>query len=228
MKRMIFTVALAATAFSLYRCAGIAPQESKYHGIIAAALARQMEDANPLCKDLFLVPEFPHVAGLARPGGGLAFIGAGTVTEEAPPRPEDPFTLKWADLVRVGLVSESAHYDLELRQDGFSYELTEKGRRLYATRTLKDGTTQARFCLGRPALKEIQAIAKPSYSVGGLEVQARYVLEVRPVPAELYDGTAAALGLQVPTRALSGEVLYGPIDGVFTLERGTDKVLSIE
>lgn len=233
-KRMIFAGAMAATAFTLYHCAGLAPAESKYRGIIAGAIAQQMEVANPLCKDLSQVPGFPHVAGLARPAGGLGFVGSGggvvypQADPSAPPRPEDPFTLKWADLVRVGLVYEFPHYDLALRQDGFRYELTDKGRRLYAPRTLKDGSAQARFCLGRPSLREIQSIAKPGYSVAGLDVRARYVLEVKPVPLELYDGTAEALGLDVPRRQPSGEVLYAPTDGVFTLERGTDKVLFME
>lgn len=232
-KRMVFGAAMAATAFTLYHCAGLAPEESKYRRIIADAIGQQMRVANPLCQDLSQVPGFPYVAPLARPAGGLTFVGsAGAYTPAAdpaaPPRPEDPFMLKWADLVRVGLLFELAHFDQELRQDGFRYELTDKGRRFYSPRTLKDGATQARFCLGRPSLREIQSLARPSYSVAGLDVRARYVLEVKPVAPELYDGTAEALGLTVPRRQASGELLYPPADGVFTLERGTDKVLYME
>jgi hypothetical protein len=230
---MVFAGAMAATAFTLYHCAGLAPAESKYRGIIATAIAQQMEVVNPLCKEVSQVRDFPHVAPLARPAGGLTFVGsagayAPAADPAAPLRPEDPLGLKWADLVRVGLVHEFAHYDHELRHDGFRYELTEKGRRLYSPRTLKDGATRARFCLGRPALREIQSIAKPTYSVAGLDVRARYVLEVKPVAPELYDGTAEALGITVPRRQASGELLFEPADGVFTLERGTDKVLYME
>lgn len=228
MKRIVLAAAMAATAFSLYRCAGAAPERSKYRGIFATALAQQLEQFNPLCAEPFGVKGFPHQAS-ANWRGWTTRPPAGSRPEDAPrPPPDDPLGFKWRDLVAAGLVYESEHLDLNLYFDGYVYELSPKGRAIYSERRRSSGETQARFCLGKPSLKEVLAIGKPAYTVEGLTVPVRYVLRIDPVSPQLFDGTARALGLSVPTRAPSGEVLYPEATAHMTLARDSDKVLSLE
>lgn len=228
MKRMIFAAAMAATVFGLYRCANVAPEHSKYRPLFAAALAKQLETFNPLCAEPFGVPAFPFQAA-ADWRGWSTRPPAGSTPDQSPrPPPDNPLVFKWRDLVAAGVVYESEHLDLDLNFDGYVYELSPKGRGLYSQVTRKDGRPQARLCLGKPVLKEVLAIGKPAYTVAGLEVPVRYVLKVDNPSPLLYDGTAKALGLTVPTRSPSGEVLYPETVAVMTLARGTDDVISLE
>lgn len=228
MNRIILSVAMAATMFSLYRCAGTAPERSKYRDVFATALAQQLEQSNPLCAEPFGVSGFPHQAA-ANWRGWSTRPPANSRPEDAPrPPPDDPLGFKWRDLVAAGIVFESEHLDLDLLFDGYVYELSSKGRSLYSERTLANGKKQARFCLGKPVLKEILAIGKPEHSTYGLNVPVRYVLKVEPASPLLYDGTAKALGINVPMRAPSGEVLYPEATAVMTVSRDTGKVLDLE
>lgn len=228
MKRIAMAAAMAATFFTLYHCAGAAPDRSKYRTIFATALAQQIGQFNPLCAEPFGVKGFPHQAA-ADWRGWTTRPPANSTPEEAPrPPPDNPLAFKWRDLVAAGLVYESEHLDLDLNFDGYVYELSPRGRAIYSERKLKSGETQARFCVGKPALKEVLAIGKPSYTVAGLAVPVRYVLKIDPVSPQLYDGTAKALGLHVPGRSPSGEVLYPEARAVMTLARDSDRVIDLE
>lgn len=220
MSRLIFALVAIAVMFGLARCSKIKPEETKFHSVLEAEIKRINEEENPLCADLYPVQAFPYEARLKYNGY------SGRDSENERKYPEDPLMVKWKDLVAFGLVTESEKLDLDLKPAGYTYELTAKGRELYAPRTLPSGQQRARFCLGKPELKQISAISKPVYSVEGLNVTAKYTLKVPSVSPLLYDGTAQALGLKVPTRATSGEILYPDVVATFVLSRDTGKVLS--
>lgn len=234
MMRLVFLLCFSITVFGLYRCAVQAPAGSKYRGMLAEALAHDLDRGNPLCADIYPAEGFPYQAPLDRrgfraPAPTYDEYGEMMPVADAPKAPpENPLRFKWRDLVKAGLLYESEHYDANLALDGYVYELSPKGRRLYSEYTLPKGDTRGHFCLGKPQLKEVLAIGKPVFSLAGLDVPVRYVIKIDPVPVELYDGTAEALGLTVPKRSPSGEVLYPVTDAVMTLERETEKVLFIE
>ncbi len=207
-----------AVVFGLFRCARISPEETRFHSILVAEINRINEDENPLCADLFPVQEFPYLARIKYRGYDDS--------QSAAPLPEDPLRVKWKDMVAAGLVTESAKIDLDLKPAGYSYELTSKGRGLYSRQVLPSGRKRARFCIGKPVLRRISAISKPVYSIEGLNVTAKYTLKVEGGNPALYDGTAQALGLKVPTRATSGEILFQDIVATFVLQRDTGKLLS--
>lgn len=217
MSRIIFSLAVLATGFGLYKCAAIKPEQTRYHPIIAAEIARSNHAGNPLCRTLMGIESLPHTTGLRRP------YEEGDTT---PPEPEDMLGgIKWRTLRDAGLVYESEHRDHSLTVDGFTYELTPKGRALYSQIEYPTGKKEARFCLGRPILKEILAIGKGEYSIEGLNLPVRYVLKVERALPEFHDGTAGALDIKLPTRSDSGELLFPEATAVFVLERETDKVL---
>lgn len=220
MHRLIYTLALLAMLYGLYRCAHIRPEDTRFHAILSAEIARLNEEYNPLCAELSGVEGFPHVAPLAR-----HYFDRDEESAEPPP-PADPLGLRWRELVAAGLLTESEALDPGLRLEGYRYELTAKGHALYREHRLPTGVVRARFCLGRPVLKQILAIGKPTYSIEGLNVPARYLLKVERARPEFYDGTAQALHLALPPRSPEGELLYPEVRAVFVLQRDTDKVLS--
>lgn len=226
MNRIIFTVVAALVMFGLYRCAMIKPEDTKYHAILTTEINRIVHEENPLCQDISLVEGFPHVAPLKY----NAYVNGALVHQSEPgveQLPDDPLTVKWRDLVAAGLLTESQKIDLDMNLVGFNYELTALGRELYSPRQLKSGKGGARFCIGTVALKQINAISKPVYSIEGLNVTARYVLKVNPAP-HLYDDVARALNIKVPTRAPSGEILYPETTATFVFNRDTGKLVNWE
>ena len=234
MRRAVFLVFFVITVFGLYHCAAQAPATSRYRDLLTEALAKDLDANNPLCADIFPPAVFPFLAALDHSGSRMAVpasVGAGGVapTADTPKLPpENPLRFKWRDLVKTGVLYESEHYDANLKLDGYVYELSPKGRSLYGEHKLRNGETRGRFCLGKPQVKEVQGIGRPADSLAGLEVPVRFVLKIDPVPPGLYDGTAEALGLTVPKRALSGEVLYPVTDAIMTLDRESGKVLYVE
>lgn len=217
MRRIIFSLAMLGTGYGLYTCAGIAPEDTRFHPVIAAEIARSNHHSNQLCAMLMGVEEFPYTAPFRR---------GYRPHDETPPEPEDMMSgLKWRDLVEAGLLYESEHRDLNLDLDGYTYELTPKGRALYSPYEYPTGRKEARFCIGRPVLKQILAIGKGAYSIEGLNLPVRFVLKVERALPEFYDGTAKALDIKLPTRSDTGELLFPEVNAVFVLERETDKVL---
>lgn len=220
MNRLIFTLVVIGVIFGLSRCVNIKPEDTKFHSTLVAEINRINEEENPLCTDLYPVQEFPYFAHLKYKGyRGYDDAGAKNY-------PEDPLRVKWKDLVASGLVTESEKIDLDLKPVGYNYELTAKGRDIYFPRILPSGQKRARFCLGKTVLRQISAIAKPVYSIEGLNLTVKYTIKVEKGNPVLYDGTAQALGLKVPTRAPDGEIIFPEIVAVFTLHRDTGKVVS--
>ncbi|MDI1302655.1 MAG: hypothetical protein PSX71_12175 [bacterium] len=218
MNRLVFALAMMAVVFGISRCARIKPEETRFHAILVAEINRINEEENPLCADLYPVQAFPYLARIKSRGYDDS--------QSAAPLPEDPLRVKWKDMVAAGLVTESAKIDLDLKPAGYSYELTSKGRGIYSPQVLPSGQKRARFCIGKPVLRQISAISKPAYSIEGLNVTAKYTLKVEGGSPALYDGTAQALGLKVPARSASGEILFQDIVATFVLQRDTGKVLS--
>jgi len=217
MNRIIFLVLAVATMFGLYQCTKIKPKDTKFNPVLVAEIKRLNTDENPLCADLYPVEAFPYLAP-------VKFSGYSSDNEK--PLPEDPLGVKWNDLVAAGLVTVAEKIDLDMKIVGYEYSLTAKGREFYQPRKLPSGKMRARFCLGQPVLKQISAISKPVYSIEGLNLTVRYTLRVEKGSPVLYDGTAQALGLKVPTRNQQGEIEFPEIVAVFVLHRDTGKVLS--
>lgn len=216
MGRLLFALAMMAMVFGFYRCAHSARESSRYQPLLTQALEHDIDTGNPLCQDLYPVERFPYLARVTYDYQG----------HERPP--QEPLQAKWEDLVAAGLLRVSPQTGLDLKTEGYVYELTEKGRDLYQPRQLPAGGERARFCLGRPVVKSLEIVSVPGYNIQGLQVVARYVLAVPKPSPLLFDDTAAALNLHAPHRNAQGAVEYPPAVAVFTLERGTDKVVSVE
>lgn len=223
MNRLIFFLVTVGVIFGFSRCAKIKPEDTKYHSILVAELSRMNKEENFLCTDLYPVEEFPYMAKI----NGSNYSGD-FESENVKAPPEDPLGVKWRDLVAVNLVRESERIDFDSKVVGYDYELTAKGRELYSQRTLSSGKKRAFFCLGKPVIKQIAEIRKRGYSIQGLDLIVRYTLKLESGGRYLYDGTAKALGLKVPTRENSGEIVFPETNAVVILQRHTDKVLSWE
>lgn len=210
---------VASVAYLAYRA--LAGQD-RYEALVGQAIARLSEEENPLCASLLGVEGFPYTAGLRRPPGS-------TLSEtEDPPPPQDLISgQRWRDLVAAGLVTEAEHRGPDRLLSGYTYELTAKGRALYSERQLTRAEKAARFCLGQPELKRIVSIAAPVRRGDELELPARYVLQVPEPRPELSDGTAQALGLELPPAGKDGALLLPEIQAVFVLDAAGKQVLQV-
>lgn len=205
---------MMAAMFGLYRCALKAPATSKYQPALVQALNHDHAEENPLCAELFPVETFPYLAR-------YEYSGYNSERRE----PSNPLRVRWRDMVDAGLLRENEQVDLDLRPVGRNYELTPKGRGLYSQRTLPSGQTRAQFCLGKLAVKDLAVVGTPTYSIEGLNVSARFTMKVIDASPALYDGTATALDIKVPTRNPQGEIVLPEAVATFVLQRDTDKVL---
>lgn len=213
MSRSFFLVAAIIMMFGLYRCANIKPGESKFHAPISTAINQMYAEQNPLCRVIPLVDGFPHVAALSYQDG------------QPTGRPYNPLGLSWSRLVESGLLRETPKYDLDLRQVGFEYDLTSKGREYYMPLSRESGKELARFCLGRVVLKEITALAKPFYSIQGLNVVATYTMKGEEVSSDVYGDIGLALDIQAPKRSETGEILFPGQQSTFVFNNDSGELM---
>ncbi|HEX6591423.1 MAG TPA: hypothetical protein VF050_05455, partial [Moraxellaceae bacterium] len=193
MNRAIFLVVALGVMFGLYRCAMVKPEQTKYHAMLTTEITRIADEENPLCRDIPLVEGFPFVAGLEYRGFQSGYASEEEAEDAPRPGPHNPLSVKWRDLVAAGLLTEAEKLDLDLNLVGYEYDLTPRGREFYSQRSLPTDKTMARFCLGKTVLKQINAISKPVYSIEGLNVTAKYVLQVPSPGPDLYGDVAQAL-----------------------------------
>lgn len=227
MNRAIFLVVALAVMFGLYRCALVKPEQTKYHAMLTTEITRIVDEENPLCREIPLVEGFPFVAGLEYRGYQSAYASQEEAENAPPPAPHNPLSVKWRDLVAAGLLTEAEKRDLDLNLVGYEYDLTPRGREFYSQRSLPKGKTVARFCLGKTVLKQINAISKPVYSIEGLNVTAKYILQVPSPSPELYGNIAQALDIKAPRRsAEGGEVLFPETTATFVFHRETGKLVN--
>ncbi len=214
MSRSFFLVAAIAMMFVLYRCASIKPDESKYHAPISAAINQMYAEQSPLCRVIPLVYGFPHVVALSYRDG------------EPAGRPHNPLGLSWRRLVDSGLLRESPKYDLDMHQVGLEYDLTGKGREYYTPLHRENGQELARFCLGQVVLKEIIVLAKPFYSIHGLNVAATYTMRAEGVSPDVYGDIGQALDIQAPRRSETGEILFPGQQNTFVFNNDSGELMS--